>query len=182
MTVLLTIIVRKQFILQHQSSQKYGIILNCLIILSLLTVQSVSTKYCMAILLNIILYQKTTFSAVCRRIEWLLCYRNHYIKQIYIHGLHQTVWSGEMTIIRANCLVQRLCEMRHKSFYDRAYKLHCGMIVMFIFANYTTSVSCLLIAELTQQKGGFIILHQLVYTKYLQDVLAHHHLHCTDKL
>ena len=101
MTVLLTIIVRKQFILQHQSSQKYGIILNCLIILSLLTVQSVSTKYCMAILLNIILYQKTTFSAVCRRIEWLLCYRNHYIKQIYIHGLHQTVWSGEMTIIRA---------------------------------------------------------------------------------
>ena len=60
------------------------------------------------------------------------------------HGLHHTAWSGKITIIRANFLLQSQCELRHKSFYDRAYKLHCGMIVMFIFANYTTSLmSCL---------------------------------------
>ena len=47
---------------------------------------------CMAILSNI-LYQETAVCAVCRCIE----------SMIYMHWLQQTVWSGEMTIIRANC-------------------------------------------------------------------------------
>ena len=45
---------------------------------------------------------------------------------IYTHGLRLTVWSGEITTIIANCLAQR-----HKYFYDRACKEHCGVIVMF---------------------------------------------------
>ena len=44
-------------------------------------------------------------SAVCRCIELVLYYRKH---DLYAWTVHQTVWSGGMTIIRANCLVQRL--------------------------------------------------------------------------
>ena len=45
----------------------------------------------MAILINNILYQETAVCAVCRCID--------IESMIYMHRLHQTVWSGEMTII-----------------------------------------------------------------------------------
>ena len=82
------------------------------------------------------------------------------------------------------------------------YKQHCGMIVMFIFNNYTMNLCCLwadgqwlneaqpseltmivsCLIVLAQQKAGFVTLHWLVYTKYLSDMLAHHQLYGTDEL
>ena len=40
--------------------------------------------------------------------ETAVCHCIDIESMIYMHWLHQTVWSGEMTIIRANCLVQSI--------------------------------------------------------------------------
>ena len=73
------------------------------------------------------------------------------------HGLHQTVWSGEMTIIRAN-----------DAWYDRAYKQHCGMIVMFktiiqqfwvVYEQIVNEAQPGWLIVLAKQNEGFVILH-----------------------
>ena len=102
--------------------------------------ESFKATQCQCIILygniNNTLNQEIYISAVYRRIELVLYYRKHDIYTWSPHGLHQAVCSGEMTIIRANCLAWCTdCEMRHKSFLDHAYKQDYGMIVMFIFNN-----------------------------------------------
>ena len=90
----LTIIVRKQYILQHQSSQKYGILLN---LFDNSCTTFVSAKYSMAIFL-IYCVRKLLLVLYVVVLNWYFIIESI----IYTHGLHQTVWSGEMTIIRAN--------------------------------------------------------------------------------
>ena len=117
----LTIIVRKQFILQNQSFQKYWIVQshpnNSFKLFDNYFPTCFHTKLCSWKLMHRIrTYANTIHVKKClmytvsvRNIVWqytvsgnccLCCMSLYwYINMNYIHWLHQTVWSGEMTII-----------------------------------------------------------------------------------
>ena len=158
---MLTIIVRKQYILQHQSSQKYWIVQrhpnNSFKLFDKSFPTCFHTKLCSWKLMHRIrMYANAIQVSKClmytisvHNIVWqytvsgnycLCCMSLYWYKHDLNHWLHQTVWSGEMTIIRANCLVQSII---NNYMIVHTCTNSTGMIVMFIFNNYTMNLCCL---------------------------------------
>ena len=123
------------YILRHQSSQKYGIFQSHPNNSFKLFDNSFPSKLCTwKLMYKIRMYANAIQVSKCLQCQCIILYGNincirklmlvlcavvlnwYFIieSMIYTHELHQTVWSGDMKIIRANYLVQRLCEMRHK--------------------------------------------------------------------
>ena len=90
------------------------------------------------ILYGNILYQETAVCAVCHCID--------IESMIYMHWVHQTVWSGEMTIIRANCPVQSIINnlmMVHTCINSTVVWLWCLYLTITQLYNYTMNLYCL---------------------------------------